>query len=240
MPEFIRRGIGALAAGGVGLVLSGCAAAEPASDNATSKQGPLVIAVITDTEDSTEQMVLGELYQQAFEDGGRESVVDILPAAPDQHAATRLGESRADMMIGCTGDLLEAYYPSAAADIADSIAAAEDREAAIDEHRQQTYDELVGVLPSQLDAPNPSPAEGCGAEETGMPQNIVPIFYTASLSRADRQDLNALGRSLTTEDIEEMVDTARENGSVSAAVQDYFEGSGSLPGGAEREPADAS
>lgn len=241
MPKLSRRGISVVAVGCFGLVLSSCTAAEPKANTFHNAERPLVIAVATDRQDSTEQVVFGDLYEQAFWADGRSAVRDVLPHDSQEHAIARLGDTRAEMMIGCTGDLLAAFSPDMAEEIHAEIAAADDPEAARNDNRQRTYDALKSVLPSHLDAPDPSPAEGCEGPDTGLPQNIVPVFQKTALSRADRQTLNELGRSLTTEDIQEIVEAARDSGSVSAAVEDYYDGVGSFTGGGAQanEPAEA-
>lgn len=232
MTELVHRGISAVVLGGVALALSSCAAAEPTSNSFHNQDRPLVIAVVTDSADSTEQLVFGQLYEHALVDDGRTAVVDVLPHdSQQQHPIARIGDTRTEMMVGCTGELLTAFHPDAAEELRQDIAEADDPALALDENRQRTYDELKGVLPAHLDAPDPSPAEGCEADESGLPQNIVPVFQKTALSRADRQTLNELGRSLTTEDIEDMVADARVSGSVSGAVDEYYDGVGAFTGG---------
>ncbi|MGD7002466.1 hypothetical protein [Corynebacterium halotolerans] len=229
MPKFRPA---AVLAGGLALTLSACSDAEPMSNQDSGTNRPLVIIAVPDPEDSTEQLVLGELYEHTMLANDREAVTDIVPSTTtDEHGVSLLSSSRADMMIGCTGDLLGAFDPVRAEELKAEIAAAEDPAAARKDVRQQVYDELVSVLPSQYDAPDPSPAEACGGEATGLPQNIVPVFLKTSVGRTELQAMNKLGRALTTEDIEDVVADARETGSVQEAAGNYFEGAGSYPGG---------
>lgn len=212
--------------GAMALALGGCTAAEPASNSHTYSSAPLVIAVITDTPDSTEQMVLGEMYERAFLEEERAVRIDILPANDGEHAITRMRDTFSDLTIGCTGDLLAAFHPDRAAELESEIRADPDGD-----YRQTTYEMMVGALPANFDAPDPSPAEGCsGAGSTVLPQNIVPIYEKSSLTREDLEVLKELGRSLNTETIQEIVAEARERGSVSGAVSDYYEGEGAFTG----------
>lgn len=216
--------------GGLALMLSGCANAEPRSATDRSEDSALVIAVVSDPPDSTEQLVLSELYQHVFLEAGRDAVIDILPASTGHHGIIRMGDTRADLMIGCTGDLLQAFHPDRFAEIQQELAGLP--EDAQPDYRQQVYDDLVSALPSNFDVPDPSPAEGCGGAENDatVPQNIVPVFQKQTITRGDRQAMNQLGRALNTADLQEIVQSARDEGSVSEAVQDYFEGAGSFPG----------
>lgn len=216
--------------GSLALLLSGCTNAEPRSAADRAEDSPLVIAVISDPPDSTEQLVLGELYQHAFIEAGRDAVIDILPASTGRHGMIRMGDTRADVMVGCTGDLLQALHPDRFAEIHREISELPEEEQP--DYRQQVYDDLVSVMPANLDVPDPSPAEGCGGAENEavLPQNIVPLFEKRAITRGDRQAMNQLGRALNTEDLREIVEMAREEGSVSEAVQDYFDNVGSLPG----------
>ncbi|MGP6173523.1 hypothetical protein [Corynebacterium sp. A21] len=225
-----HRKIGVLAASGtLALLLGGCAAAEPGTAQQASAN-TLVIAVITDTPDSTEQMVLGELYQRALEESERDVVIDVIAANESEHGISRLGDTFSDLTIGCTGDLLTAFHPDRAREIAAEIKAHPEQD-----FRQATYEALIGALPAHFDAPDPSPAEGCGGTKrhNGLPENIVPVFEKDSIARSDLEALNQLGRSLSTEAIRMIVDEARERGSVSGAVDDYFSGRGSFTGGGD-------
>lgn len=226
-----HRKIGALAViSTLALFLNGCAAAEPKNEKQTSPD-TFVIAVITDSPDSTEQMVLGELYLRALAESERDAVLDVMSANEDQHGISRMGDTLSDLTIGCTGDLLTAFYPDRARELAAEIAEHPEQD-----FRQATYEALIGALPSHFDAPDPSPAEGCGGEERndGLPENIVPVYQKDSITRSDLEALNQLGRSLSTETIEMIVDEARERGSVSGAVDDYFAGVGTFTGGGDQ------
>lgn len=222
-----RRMLGVVA---TAVLLGGCSTAEPKSNSMTTKE-TLVIAVISDTPDSTEQMVLGELYERALVEAGQDSTIEIMGVEEDESALHRMSDSYLDLTIGCTGDVLKAIYPDRAAELVTEIA--EDPEADL---HQVTYEAMIGALPTYLDAPDPSPAEGCGGPERndGLPQNIVPIYQKSSVSRDALEALHGLGRSLSTESIQEIVQEARKRGSVAGAVEDYYSGSGVFEGGGDQ------
>lgn len=222
-----RRMLGVVAAA---VLLGGCSVPDE-KEAPLSTKGTLVIAVVSDTPDSTEQMVLGELYERALVEAGQDAVIEIMGTSEGEKSGNLFSDSYADLAIGCTGDLLRAFHPARAAELVEELEADPDADL-----RQVTYESMIRALPSQIDAPDPSPAEGCGGPRRNdvLPQNIVPIYRKTSMSRESLEVVNGLGRSLTTETIREIVQEARERGSVAGAVDDYYSGSGVFQGGGDQ------
>lgn len=223
-----RRMLGVVTAAAV--LLGGCSVPETGDPHLSNKK-TLVIAVISDTPDSTEQMVLGELYERALIEAGQDAAIEIMGTNEDEMNITMISDSYSDLTIGCTGDLLSDFHPVRAAELIEEIEA--DPEADL---KQTTYESMISALPPQMDAPDPSPAEGCGGSRrhSGLPQNIVPLYRKTSISRQALEVLNGLGRSLTTDTIQEIVQEARQRGSVAGAVDDYYSGSGVFQGSGDQ------
>lgn len=166
-----------------------------------------------------EQLILGEIYYRLLEAQGVNVNRVALEKVEGRNALEILHEEDVDLVITCTGRLLEKIQPAAAQTI---IAKAQDPAPfpGGEDLTVLTYDMLVGALPAAIRSVDPSPAQGCVSDDNpeGLPQNIIPLFKKSKLERSQAQRINAMTRVLSTEDMAEMVEELEETASVSAAV----------------------
>lgn len=223
-----RTGVKFAAAGLVAAVgasgLVACESFEPSARHALETQENVYIAI---DPDSAENWVLGKLYETVIESYTRVAVLQ-LDDNFQQDPLEGLNDGSADLIITCTGALLEYVDPVQARQLeAEYLEAVEAGETDINsgEWRDRTYAALLGSLPQPLAASDPSNATGC-AGENELPQNIVPIYRKPTFMREDRQILNWVSGAVTTAELEELVRIVRAEGTTSQAVQEYVAGKG--------------
>ena len=207
-------------------VLAACAP-EPAGPPVESEFRPVQISV---NSSSIEQRILGEMYHRTLPAHDRDAYLTLETASNDNQRIERLNERKADLVVGCTGELLHQLNPVAAEELSREYTAAlengeVDRNSG--EWREKVYSALVGSLPGNMMATDPSNALGCeGYDGPELPQNIVPVYRKPMLDRRDRLILNSVGGTISTADIRELVRNALESNSVSAAVVPYLQAEG--------------
>lgn len=196
-----------------GLVLSGCAAAEPGPGPELAHDAPVSISVDAD---SVGQLLLGEIYQRTLSGPERDVALNAETSPEDNPKVHRLESGQANFIVGCTGELLSEMNPAAAREIAEGT----DDEA---ENVDLVYDQFVGSLSGDLATTDPSSAQGCAdAEGPEMTQNIVPVFEADLFGRAELGQLSSITKLLTTADLENMIDAVDETGSVPDAVDSWM------------------
>lgn len=208
------------------LALASCAEAEPDNNPKRNQTRPVSISV-----DSTsrEQLVVGEVYKQVLELEGRMAHLSIEPQPEVANRVERLRSGSADMIIGCTGTMLDNLDPRAARELKEKFQDSGDL-LSESEKVDITYREFVGIFPARFDVPDPSSAQGCESVEAtvDLPRNIVPVYHREMFDRNEQQAVNELTRILTEETIEELVDRSAEISSISTAVAEWV-GGASLP-----------
>lgn len=212
--------------------LAGCTNEATPTYRVGDDDGEVVIQV---SAGDPENRLLAEIYRWALAKGDVHGVVETV--APDSERGQAgqlewLADGGADLVIGCTGQLLADVRPEAAETLDEEFTAAEasDNPTAGDAG-QRTYDALLGALPGDYDVPDPSPAEGCSqgavpdakvdkdasgrgatSESAGeaLPQNIVPVYRKTAVNRWGKKGLNDLTRLLTTHDLQEMAERVED------------------------------
>ncbi|MEZ2122273.1 MULTISPECIES: hypothetical protein [unclassified Corynebacterium] len=211
----------------VGAPLLSACAPEPAAPPGESEFRPVQISV---NSSSIEQRILGEMYQRTLRSHQRDAYLTLETASNDNQRIERLNERRADLVVGCTGELLHQLNPVAAAELSREYTAAVesgevDRNSG--EWREKVYAAMVGSLPGNMMATDPSNALGCeNYDGPELPQNIVPVYRKPMLDRRDRLILNSVGGTISTADIRELTGKAMDSNSVSAAVVPYLQAEG--------------
>lgn len=190
-------------------VVSGCAP-EP---HAARREAEVDAITISVNFDKYRQKALGEVVMGAFTRSGREAYVESESNPADRPRISRLQNGRADLVLGCTGELLNYLDPQLARELSKNYVAA--KEKGLDPNdgtwRDSVYEAMVGSLPSDLMATDPSNAQGCpGAEGPELPQNIVPVFREAALTRNDRIVLNKVTGGMSTDDLVKLVDGSQD------------------------------
>lgn len=194
-----------------------------------------------------ENRVLAEIYRRALASGDVHGVVETVDPDSERGKAGQLewlADGGADLVIGCTGQLLADAQPEAAETLDEEFNAEEDSDnPTAGDAGQRTYDALLGALPGDYDVPDPSPAEGCSqgavpdakvdkdasgkgatSESAGeaLPQNIVPVYRKTSVNRWGKKGLNDLTRLLTTHDLQEMTEQVEDGGDPDHVVGEWL------------------
>lgn len=171
--------------------------------------------------------VISEVYKTVLGNRGRFAVIrheDNLNADP----FGPLNEGTADLVVGCTGALLEVVNPVLAEELeAEYLAAMQAGETDINsgEWRDRTFDALIGSLPSHLDTADPSNAQGCSSANE-LPQNVVPIYRNPTFSRSDREILNWASGAITTSELQELIGDTEELGRSGELVKEFVASKG--------------
>lgn len=223
------RTLGALSVVGA-LALGGCASAEPGPEAQEKPNQALVVGVNVN---SMEQMVLGELLQQALNAEGVPATMQV-DTNGGSSPLELLRNGHADIAVGCTGTLLEQMDASAAKSLTAKQEQAEGAQEGQD-FQDTVYKTLVATMPGSYDMTDPSTAQGCMNTAQGkLPQNIVPVYRKEAVNRYAYEALNTVNRTLTTKDLEEIMQEAKDNASISEAVS-HFLATHSLGGGGGAE-----
>lgn len=212
--------------------LAGCSANEPTRSPLPDRERAVNISV---NSSSTEQLVLGQVYDRILKHEGRETALSLEDNFMEKTRLQRFVEGEADFVIGCTGEMLEILNPNTAEEIAGDLDTAEtpaEEAAAADE----VYAAFVGSLPGIAKTTDPSPAQGCpNSPDSGLPQNIVPVFRAAMLDGSERAAVQGVTKLMTTQDIEDMVEYADEHQDVGEAVDQWITANNVLPADADEE-----
>ena len=242
----VKRVIAAATVVAAALGTSGCASTQGLKElrSIWTKQGtPVAIGI---NPHSSEQVVLGEIYSQIFDAMGYAAGVSSLSASETQDALTLLRNQPVDLVITCTGTLLESQDPNKAEELkASDLSGPELSDA--------TYDAMVATFPFNMSTVNPSPAEGCAPveempgeapvdalegeapveEPRGLPQNIVPVFLDGKFDHGTITRINFITRVMATDEIQEIaaeVDNGAPVGqAVSAWIAEYAGIMGAVP-----------
>lgn len=172
----------------------------------------------------TESFMLGKLYETALIQRERLASVNISAGADPERFAELRTEGR-DLVIACSGELLEYFNPDLAAELAAEYREAGDTDRNSGEWRERTYEALLGSLPGTLAATDPSNAVGC-ADSGDLPQNIVPVYRKAAFDRSGREVLNWISGALSTEELEELSAETPQAREASRRVREYLAAEG--------------
>lgn len=197
------------------LSLSACTVAEPARPANPAHDRPVNIVV---SGQSTEQLVLGQLYHEVLAVTDRQSNLEVRGDLDPAGQLQLLRQHRADLTVSCTGTMLDQLHPQRAGEIAGEVGEGEDPNAG--DLSQLTYDEFLGALPGDLITTDPSPTQACGGEGE-LPQNIVPLFGRELFDRTELRALNEAARLLTDADLAEMIEQVKDSERVSEVVGEW-------------------
>lgn len=211
------------------IVIAASAAAacapEPAAVDHPEETAPIRVAV---DPANTEQRVMGELYTRSLVRHGRQAYIDLNIQNPPSIETLTSGES--DLMVGCTGSILNELNPQLAEQLSKQYVA-DQKAGKVDKNsgtwRDKVNKEMVGSLPGSLAAPNPSDTKGCehydGPE---LPQNLVPIYRKPMLDRHSREVVNEVTGNISQNDLKQLKNEVDRTSSVSAAVEPYLNAKG--------------
>lgn len=172
------------------LTLSSCSSAEPQPFRPDSETEMVGIALVH--QDGLHQ-TLAQIYRQLLWSYDREAVVLDLP---DQPAFSALEGYGPHILLGCSGDHLEHYYPQAAEALIDDAAKDNDQPPS----DEQTAAAVEAVLPWYLATTNPARGDACPRttwEE--IPQLLMPVFTKTAFSREERLAIRHINTSLNPE-----------------------------------------
>lgn len=197
---------------------------EPHSRQVPTQKENLYVAV---DPDSSEHHVISELYETVLDNRGRFAVIRLeenLDTAPFDP----LNEGMADLVVGCTGALLEVVNPVLAGELEEeyrSEVEAGETDINSGEWRDRTFDALLGSLPSHLATADPSNAQGCSGAN-GLPQNVVPVYRNPTFSRGDREILNWASGAITTSELQGLVEDVEKLGRTRGLVEEFVASKG--------------
>lgn len=244
MPHrFARPLSAALAAAGV-LPLVACSDSQDAAQNNSqllAQEASSRTAAIGVDPDSTEQRVLGEIYRQLLMSLGYDAGLADVDERAEPDPVDQLRTDDLDIVVACTGPLLERRDAGAASQVGTS---GKEGQELID----ATYDALVGTLPGEISTVDPSPAQGCGQEgseghedpknQAGhgagragernagggaeLPTNIIPLFVDGKFDRWPVYRINFITRIMSTGDLEGLTERVDDGESTSAVASEWL------------------
>lgn len=203
------------------LFTASCTTAESSRKQVAERVRPISIAV---EQDSLGQQVMGEIYAQALSSSERGASVDVIADAAEFDQIGALEANYADMIIGCTGDLLAQANPAEAEAILEEANSSGDEanpnDASLD---VAVFEALMLSLPSDLNATDQSGAQGCWETPVpDLPQNIIPVFGAATFDRDELGLLDIYTKRITTQELEELIAEAERTGSAESVVAEWM------------------
>ncbi|MCS4489865.1 hypothetical protein N7326_05210 [Corynebacterium sp. ES2794-CONJ1] len=217
----LKRGIAAIAALstlGAGYVV-GNGYLDPfdfTNNKAASPDRVIIVAVQPHT---TEALVLAELYEQALERAGHQAILS-LDQSGYYSGVDRLSYGSADLVISCTGTLVQARNSGLAEDLRQRFA-----RDITDPHEQReiVYAAAMSTLLDNTTATDPSNALGCVDSDSGLPEHIMPIYRTSDLDRRSRRAINTVSGVLTTDSLQDIIERAQKVGSAHQAAEEFLD-----------------
>lgn len=207
----MRARMFAAALSAAALVVTGCASEDNIYTQPRPEKDPIAITVDSD---STEQIVLGEIYSHVLNSQGRPTSVTAVRGVSRAAPVQVLRELRTDFVVTCTGRMLRYADPAAEQDLGGG-------DMSDVEYTDRVYAAAVATLPGDMRSVDPSPAQGCG-EEGDVPQNIIPVFYKGTFDRGEMNRLNFITRALSTEKLTEMAEEVESGARVEDAIADWM------------------
>ena len=196
---------------------------EPHSYQDPTAEDP--VAVVVD-QTRPQQIMLGGLYEGAMNNANIPALYHVEQMAENSDRLRLLSEHQADLIFGCTGELLASLNYKEAVRLSEEYIA--DQEAGeVDknsgEWRDKVYETMVANLPEKATAGNPSSAVGCAdVNDPPLPQNIVPVYRSSMFDRHEKLLLNQVSGTISTKDVEKLTEKAHGDLNLSVVVQDYL------------------
>lgn len=228
MPHRFARPVSAALAAAVALPLVACSDSQDAAQNNSqhlAQEASSRTAAIGVEPDSTEQRVLGEIYRQLLMSLGYDAGLADVDERAEPDPVDQLRTDDLDIVVACTGPLLERRDAGAASQLGTS---GKEGQELID----ATYDALVGTLPGEISTVDPSPAQGCGQAGPAsdgnagggaeLPSNIIPLFVDGKFDRWSVYRINFITRIMSTGDLEELTERVDDGESASAVASDWL------------------
>ncbi|MDO4631485.1 MAG: hypothetical protein Q4A82_04270 [Corynebacterium sp.] len=204
------------------LLLTGCSTLErfePDRDKLADSEKIVEIAVRAN---SVEQVVLGELYKQGLERHGRPAAINMERLGV-MYNIERLRQGRADIIIACGGRMLHHINAGKADELEKKYGAETKVDVNSGDQREEVYQAVMGALGDNVNGTDPSNALGCSDEDSAIPQHIIPIYRVPVLDRDERDALNVISGTLSTEELEELVEKSREGKNPSEVVSQFLD-----------------
>ncbi len=212
------------------VLLTCCSSSDPQPDYNPNFALPLRVAAVgTDVN----QVVLGELIKQDLNNRKFPASLavhrtDVNSSVPGSQPMSRLDyllSRNADIVVGCTGELLEELNPVAAEELMEKYDTLKVDVTQDEEVQLETYNALTAALPADVSLLDPSPAQACSnSSGSGLPQNVVPILFNEAIWHTPRYYLNEDLRTLSTENVSIMVQRTREGVRITDTVAAYIAG----------------
>lgn len=216
-----RFAIGVLLVGG----LTGCSNLnrfEPAADSRPETSKVVEISV---RPNSVEQVVLGELYKQGLERKGRAATVNMDRLGIENNVDGLL-QSKTDMVVVCAGRVLHHLEPDLAEKLEKEYSSNKEEDINSGNRRETVYQAVMGAIGDNINGADPSNALGCSSEDSAIPQHIIPVYRSAVINREERGVLNVISGTITTEDLEKMVEKSRNGQAPADVVREYLDEQG--------------
>ncbi|WP_144413448.1 hypothetical protein [Corynebacterium epidermidicanis] len=183
--------------------------------NRPARESDVVSIKVVARANRPEEIALGTLYAEALVRRGQEAYLEVVEESEPRIAD--LEDGNAELILGCTGDLLRQMDPQLAEEHAKKLQA-ERKRGELDPNdgswRDTVYQSMVASLPDRLAASNPSNAIGCqqnggaavsvakaGTTGDDLPQNIVPVFRETAFNRHNRDTLNIVSGAISDDDL---------------------------------------
>lgn len=194
-------------------LLAGCA--RPAPPQTVDQVKEVSVAR---TADSVEQTLLTTLVVNGLNKQYRAAAHADQLLSPQE-----LTTGKADVIIGCAGELLQTFNPGKAQELAAEFAAQPEAERDEAEWRETVYAALVGSLPGELAATNPGIVQGCAEQQTvSLPMNLVPLYRKPVLDKGPRDTINVVIGGLKQGSFEQMQKEIASGTDVTGIADEYL------------------
>lgn len=222
----VRKPFQGLIIGALLLVsLTGCANLnrfEPAADDRPDARKVVEISV---RPNSVEQVVLGELYKQGLERKGRAATVNM-DRLGIEHNIDGLLQGKTDMVVVCAGRLLHHLQPELAQELETEYSSNKEEDINSGDRREAVYQAVMGSIGDNINGADPSNALGCSEQDSAIPQHIIPVYRSSVINREERGVLNVISGTITTEDLEKMVEKSKNGHTPADVVREFLDEQG--------------
>ena len=94
------------------------------------------------------------------------------------------------------------------------------------DRREAVYQAVMGSIGDNINGADPSNALGCSEQDSAIPQHIIPVYRSSVINREERGVLNVISGTITTEDLEKMVEKSKNGHTPADVVREFLDEQG--------------